>query len=127
MGETEAGTTEDAEEAGSAIAPPRNPFKVEAELSIRNSEEIRRLFMDAVGQVLDLSGVVDCDAAAFQLIYSLRKTAVQRGQYFQISALSSAIETTAAALGLPIRELVSDHSDDTDVVAADPGGSGSGV
>jgi anti-anti-sigma regulatory factor len=57
--------------------------------------------------VLDLSAVHECDTAALQLIYSLRRTASQRKQRFDIAVVSPEIQNIATALGLAIGELTS--------------------
>jgi anti-anti-sigma factor len=98
------------------------------ELSIRNAEELHKLFVAEIGRcpklIVDLSDVYACDTAALQLICSLRKTAVQRGQRFRIAALSPAVEAAAAALGLPIQELTGADQAGAD---AAPGGAGRGT
>lgn len=85
------------------------PLQVDGELDIRGLDELHRLFAEVLGRgpdiVVDLAGVQACDTAALQLICSLRKTAVERGQRLHVAALSPAIENIAAALGLPIQEL----------------------
>jgi anti-anti-sigma factor len=92
-----------------AIAEPK-PLTLSGEWSIDNAEELRKFLADSLESgpdvILDLSGVLACDTAGLQLICSLRQTAVQRGGRLRIAALSPAIEETAAALGLPIPELM---------------------
>ena len=77
--------------------------------TIQTSEVLHKALAEYLDQsltlVLDLSGVDECDAAALQLIYALRQSAVQRKQRFLITAASPAITETAAALGLRIEGL----------------------
>lgn len=86
-----------------------NPLTFGGEWSIGNAEELRKLltgFLEPGPDViLDLSAVQACDTAAMQLICSLHRTGIDRGQHIRIAALSPAIVETAAALGLPIPEL----------------------
>lgn len=86
------------------------PTALDGEWSIGNAEELRQLLMESLTRgpdvILDLSGVQACDTAVLQLICSVRKSAVERRRRFQIAALSPAVEEAAAALGLPIRELM---------------------
>jgi anti-anti-sigma factor len=49
---------------------------------------------------LDLSQVSDCDAAGWQLLIALRKSAAAAGKSFSIQARSPAIEECARLLGL---------------------------
>ena len=97
-------------------------MKLAGEWNIANAEELRKLLaesLDAGGDaggdvggdaggdiVLDLAGVQACDTAALQLFYSLRRAAAERGLRLRVVALSTAIVETAAAIGLPIQELM---------------------
>jgi anti-anti-sigma regulatory factor len=85
---------------------------IEGELSIANAKDLHQLLSGFPGQgpdlVVDLAGVRECDAAALQLIWSLRQTAIARCQRLRIAALSPAVEKAAAAIGLPIGELSAD-------------------
>jgi anti-anti-sigma regulatory factor len=67
--------------------------------------------------VADFSGVEVCDAAGLQLICSLRKTFAEHRRLLRVGALSPAIETAAANLGLAIQELA----------GGDSGGAGCGL
>jgi anti-anti-sigma regulatory factor len=51
--------------------------------------------------VLDLSGVSACDAAGWQLLLSLRKTAITGGKPFSMPAISPAVEESRILLGIP--------------------------
>ena len=99
--------SQSAANSGSAAAV-EEPVKVEGELSIRNADGLRALFAESLERshdlALDLSGIRTCDAAGLQLIWSLRRSAVERGRRVRTSRVSAVIESTAAALGLPIQE-----------------------
>jgi len=86
------------------------PLKISGEQTIHTADELHKALSDALHQspavVVDLSGVDECDTAALQLIYSLRRSAVERKQRFEITAVSPAITETAAALGLRLEELM---------------------
>ena len=51
---------------------------------------------------LDLSAVKSCDTAGLQLICAALKSAAQSGKSLRMSALPPAVESVAAALGLPL-------------------------
>jgi anti-anti-sigma regulatory factor len=86
------------------------PLKITGEQTIRTADQLHKLLAEhldrGVDFLLDLSEVVECDAAALQLIYALRQSAVQRKQRFQITSVSPAITETAAALGLQVEALI---------------------
>ena len=110
-------------------ASEANPVKIDGELSIRNADELHKIFAGTLDPgldvVVDFAEVQTCDTAALQLICSLHKTAVQRGQRFQIAALSPAIEATAAALGLAIPKLTG--TDSAGNTGSTSGGTGRGI
>jgi anti-anti-sigma regulatory factor len=84
-------------------------LKISGEQTIQTSGALHKTLAEYLDRglplVLDLSEVDECDAAALQLIYALRQSAVQREQPFRIQAASPAITETAAALGLRIEDL----------------------
>ena len=92
-----------------------SPVSLAGEWNIGNAEELHQLLTQALERgpdvTLDLAGVTACDTAALQLLCSLRKTAIERGQRFSIAALSPAIVEIAAALGLPLSELMEGAGD----------------
>jgi phospholipid transport system transporter-binding protein len=49
---------------------------------------------------LDLSGVSACDAAGWQLLLAVRRTAMAAGQAFAIRATSAAVEECRLRLGI---------------------------
>jgi anti-anti-sigma regulatory factor len=110
--------------AHAVCAPAQDPLKLTGELTIRDVDELRRLFTSVLNRnsklVVDFSEVEDCDAAALQLICSLQKTAVRDGLRLEYAPLSPAIEAAAAALGLALKDL-------TAVADSPPKGIGSGV
>jgi anti-anti-sigma regulatory factor len=77
--------------------------------NIENAEELQGRLTGSLDPnediVLDLAGVASCDTAALQLLWSLRRTALERGLGFRVAAMSPAIVEIAGALGLPLREL----------------------
>jgi len=79
------------------------------DLHISDAEELRSTLLDKLAAspalVLDLSGVDSCDAASFQLLCSLQKSAQRDGKKFHISATSVAIREASASLGLSLEEL----------------------
>ena len=85
------------------------PLKITGEQTIRTADELHKVLVEHLDRgldvVVDLSEVDECDAAALQLFYALRQSAIQRKQRFHITAVSSAIAETAAALGLHIEAL----------------------
>jgi len=86
------------------------PLRIIGEQTIRNVDLLQEAFsgyLDGAEAVaVDLSEVKACDAAALQLIYALRHSAIQRKLPFQITAVSPAIVETAAALGFEIDDLM---------------------
>ena len=86
-----------------------DPLKITGEQTIATADELHKALAEYLDRglavVVDLSEVEECDAAALQLIYALRQSAVQRKQRFHITAVSPAITETAAALGLRIEAL----------------------
>jgi len=105
-------------------------LKITGEQIIRTADELHKMLADyldrGVPVGVDLSEVGQCDTAALQLIYALRRSAVERKQRFQITAVSAAITETAAALGLRIEELMTPceptaASGDCEVVGKDSG------
>lgn len=111
--------------------PEENPLNIDGELSIRNLDELHKLFVDAIDQdadlAIDFAKAEACDTAALQLIISLRKTSIQRGRRFRIVALSPVIQQAAAALGIPIEELTGTHEDSAVNDSSASGGAGVGV
>jgi anti-anti-sigma factor len=85
------------------------PLKITGEQTIRTADELHKVLAEHLDRCVDvdvdLSEVDACDAAALQLIYALRQSAVQRKQRFHITAVSPAVTETAAALGLHIEAL----------------------
>jgi anti-anti-sigma regulatory factor len=85
------------------------PLKITGEQTIRTADELHEALAQYLDRgldvVVDLSEVNECDAAALQLIFALRQSAVQRKQRFHITAVSPAIAGTAAALGLDLEIL----------------------
>jgi anti-anti-sigma regulatory factor len=78
-------------------------------LEIGAAEELHRgmteYFRGGPKFALDLSDVEECDTAALQLICSLRNSAGQAREPFQVIAASPAVLETCAALGLPPGQL----------------------
>jgi len=106
------------------------PLKITGAQTIRTADELQKMLADyrdrGPAVDVDLSEIDECDAAAVQLIYALRRSAVERKQRFQITAVSAAITETAAALGLRIEELMTPceptaASGDCEVVGKDSG------
>lgn len=85
------------------------PLKITGDLTIASATAqhaaLAAFITRASDLALDLSEVHECDTAGLQLIYSLRKTILQRNQRLHIVAVSPEIQELAAALGLPIQEL----------------------
>jgi anti-anti-sigma factor len=54
--------------------------------------------------VVDLSQITDCDTPGLQLLYSTKQTAAQLGKAFAFVAISEAVRTASADLGLAILE-----------------------
>jgi anti-anti-sigma factor len=77
--------------------------------NIGNVDDLRRLLAGCLDSgkeiVLDLSGVEGCDTAALQLVWSMRRTALQRGVGFRVAEVSRAMAEIAGSLGLSIEEL----------------------
>jgi anti-anti-sigma factor len=86
-------------------------LKISGEQTIHTADELHKELAGYLAQseavIVDLSGVDECDTAALQLIWALRRSATERKQRFEITAISPAITETAAALGLPLDELMS--------------------
>lgn len=110
---------EEVEDDAHAVTPSPSAVgeltvKVEGEFSIRNADDLRAFLADSLarspdlGLVVDLGDVPTCDAAALQLIWSLGKSAAACGKRLRLGAVSEAVASTAAALGLPFQELVDD-------------------
>jgi anti-anti-sigma regulatory factor len=83
-------------------------LKVAGTLRIALAGELHRALRDFIDEarrpVVDLSEVAECDATAFQLLYSARKTADGAGKPFGLTGLSTAILDASAALGLQLTE-----------------------
>jgi len=83
--------------------------KLSGAWNIAHAEELRAQFAAMVEMggeiVLDLSAVESCDAAALQLLCSLRRTAAERGLRLRLVDSSPAIVETAQALGLAFTEI----------------------
>ncbi|WP_321478221.1 STAS domain-containing protein [uncultured Paludibaculum sp.] len=119
LGTAEAESEENSAKAAAPIEQARDPndagapLKIMGEQTIRTADEMHKAFAEyldrGIAVVVDLSEVDECDAAALQLIYALRQSAIQRGQRFRIAALSPAITDTAAALGLHIETLMTGY------------------
>lgn len=109
-------------EAASYQVQSNGQLRITGELSIKTMIALHQALSDHAGRgsdlVLDLSAVHECDTAALQLIYSLRRTAAEGRKCFRIADASPEIEEIAAGLGLRIKEL---HSD-----GISPGDPGSG-
>jgi len=54
--------------------------------------------------VVDLSQITDCDTPGLQLLYSTKQTADRLGKPFSFVAVSDAVRTASADLGLPFLE-----------------------
>ena len=85
------------------------PLKIAGDLTIAAVAAQHALLARSVGQgsevALDLSGIHECDTAGLQLIYSFRRTVLQRGERLRIVAVSLEIQELAAALGLQLHQL----------------------
>ena len=94
-------TTADPAEAGV-------PLKINGEQTIQTSDALQQALAEYLERglpvVLDLSDVHTCDTALLQLIYAMRRSAVQRERAFHVTGLSPAVTATAAALGLCIED-----------------------
>jgi len=95
--------------------PVERSEKISGEWNIANAEELRdqlSALVESGGDlVLDLSAVASCDTAALQLLYSLRRTAAERGLRLRFQDLPPAILDTAQALGLNPAELTEGAAD----------------
>ena len=107
------------------------PLEVGGEWGIGNADELRKLFAESLDRnpdlVVDLAGVQACDTTVLQLICSLRKTALQRGQRVRIVGLSAAVESAGVALGLPVREWTGDAGPGAEHFSAVPGEPSRGI
>ena len=102
-------------QAAALVEPARGlndadtPLKITGEQTIRTADGLHKVlseYLDRGGAVVvDLSEVQVCDAAALQLLYALRQSAVQRKQRFHITAISPAIIDAGEALGLCMEAL----------------------
>ena len=76
--------------------------------TIRRAEELRQRLAADIRPgpeiELDFGEIVECDTAGLELICSLRKTAAGQGGGFRVAAISPAVESAAAALGLRIEK-----------------------
>jgi len=83
--------------------------KVEGELTIQSAAQWRQCFASslegAAAVAVDLGAIEDCDTAGLQLLCSFRKTAASMGLAYRIEVPSAAVESAAAAAGLPLPEL----------------------
>jgi anti-anti-sigma factor len=81
-------------------------LKIAGEQTIATAGDLHKTLIEYLdrGQAmaLDLSEIRVCDTAALQLIYGLCRSAVERKQRFQITAVSAAVAETVAALGLAL-------------------------
>lgn len=99
--------TRTAETAGEQ-PDPCAPLKITGDLTIASATAQHAILAGFIAQgcgTLDLSEVHECDTAGLQLIYSLRRTVLQRKERLQIVAVSPEIYELADALGLQIQEL----------------------
>jgi anti-anti-sigma regulatory factor len=80
------------------------PLKISGDHTIQTSEALRKSLADYLDRglpiELDLSQVHACDVVFLQLIYAMRRSAIQRERSFRIAAVSPVVTETAAALGL---------------------------
>lgn len=83
--------------------------QVRGDLHISEVEEFRQALTGALSLTseleLDFSAVERCDAASFQLLCSLQKSAEKAGKSLHLSSPSLAIQELCATLGLPLEDL----------------------
>lgn len=105
--------------------------KVEGELSIRNADSLRTLLAESLDRssclAIDLADVESCDAAGLQLICSLRRTAVERGQRLRFGKISDAFKSASDALGLRTADLLADIEPAAEHFSTAPGERSRGV
>jgi anti-anti-sigma factor len=84
-------------------------LRAQGDLHISEIEETRstliRELNEAPRLVLDLSEVNSCDAASFQLLCSLQKSAERDGKQLRILSPSAAMHEASATLGLSLEDL----------------------
>lgn len=83
-------------------------LEIAGELDIYSSEELRARLIQATtsptGVRLDLSSVTNCDVTAMQLLCAARKSAIDAGKSFHLSAVSESVEAARVALGINAAE-----------------------
>lgn len=84
-------------------------LRARGDLHISEAEELKAALLRELAAspavVLDLSDVNSCDAASFQLLCSLRKSAERDGKQYRIAARSAAVREECAILGISLEEL----------------------
>ncbi len=83
-------------------------LKLSGTLDIDAANSLRETLLDCFLQqqevATDLSAVDTCDTASLQVLLAAQRNAASFGKAFRITAASSSVTETAAALGLPLNE-----------------------
>jgi len=78
-------------------------------LSISGTGALQSVLVEAIDGphdvVMDLSEVEQCDTASAQLIFAALQTAAKRGKRIRLAAISPAVTSTFAFLGLPLDQM----------------------
>lgn len=82
-------------------------------IDISAADRVRRILLDhlqtAPSVRLDLSAVDALDAAGFQLLFSMQRSASLAGKLFTVQGFSSTLQAGSAALGIDARSLYQGH------------------
>ena len=85
-------------------------MKITADLNIATAAELRDVLIEQLDRgsdmVLDLSEATGCDAAAFQILFALGKSAAAQHRVCRIEAASDAVKKKAEILGIRLEDLV---------------------
>lgn len=84
-------------------------LKVEGVLSIYEAEAFKKELLEGLDKsselVIDLGAVSECDLTCIQLLYSAKKTALEKGKIFAIMNISGPVKKIIEKAALPLEKL----------------------